>query len=60
LEAGAVGVVISGAGPTMLAVVDRSKSEPEAVADAMRRGFEAAGLASRCFVTKPGKGASTI
>jgi homoserine kinase len=60
LEAGAVGVVISGAGPTMLAVVDRSKSEPEAVADAMRRGFEAAGLASRCFVTKPGRGASTI
>jgi len=59
-EAGAAGVVISGAGPTMLAVVDRSRAEPEAVAEAMRRGFEAAGLASYCFVTKPGKGASTI
>jgi len=60
LEAGAAGVVISGAGPTMLAVVDRGKSEPEAVAEAMRKGFESAGLASHCFVTKPGRGASTI
>lgn len=60
LKEGAAGVVISGAGPTMLAVVDRSKAEPEAVAEAMCRGFEAAGLASHCFVTKPGRGASTI
>jgi homoserine kinase len=60
LEAGAAGVVISGAGPAMLAVVDGSRAEPEAVAEAMRRGFESAGLASHCFVTKPGRGASTI
>jgi len=60
LKAGAAGVVISGAGPTMLAAVDRSKVEPEAVAEAMRRGFESAGLTSHCYVTKPGRGASTI
>ncbi len=60
LEAGAAGVVISGAGPTMLAVVDKKAVKPEAVAEAMRRGFESAGLASQCFVTSPGKGASTV
>jgi homoserine kinase len=59
-KAGAAGVVISGAGPTMLAAVDRNKAEPEAVAEAMRRGFESAGLTSHCFVTKAGRGASTI
>ena len=60
LEAGAAGVVISGAGPTMLAVLDKSTSKPEAVAEAMRKGFESAGLASHCFVTRPGRGASII
>lgn len=60
LEAGAAGVVISGAGPTMLAVVDKMKVKPEDVAEAMRRGFESAGLSSHCFVTSPGKGASII
>lgn len=60
LEAGAAGVVISGAGPTMLAVVDRAAVNPEAVAEAMRRGFESVGLRSNCFVTSAGRGASTI
>ncbi|MFN3621727.1 MAG: homoserine kinase [Nitrososphaerales archaeon] len=60
LEAGAAGVVISGAGPTMLAVVDNKVAKPEDVAEAMRRGFKSAGLASHCFVTSAGKGASTI
>jgi len=59
-EAGAAGVVISGAGPTMLAVVDKTLVEPEAVSEAMRKGFEAAGLDSHCFVTRPGRGATTI
>lgn len=55
LEAGACGVTISGAGPAMIAIVDTSKVDPLKVAEAMREGFESAGVGAQAFSTKPGK-----
>jgi homoserine kinase len=57
LEAGAAGVCISGAGPSMLAVLDRSKQDARAVMDNMVAGFGEAGIESDGFVTKVGGGA---
>ncbi|MFQ6075867.1 MAG: homoserine kinase [Candidatus Bathyarchaeia archaeon] len=58
LEAGAEGVALSGAGPTMIAVVDPEKAEPRAVATAMGEAFEDAGVHCQTHVTKPTSGAS--
>ncbi|HIJ08552.1 TPA: homoserine kinase [Candidatus Bathyarchaeota archaeon] len=57
LEAGACGVAISGAGPAMIAIVDKRKANSGKVADAMKAGFESSGLRATSFATKPGKGA---
>jgi homoserine kinase len=57
LRAGACGVAISGAGPAMIAVVNRKKADARAVADAMRQGFESAGFSAAAFATRPGRGA---
>jgi homoserine kinase len=54
--AGAVGVAISGAGPALLAVVNKDKADSRRVALAMTEGFKAAGFESTAFATKPGKG----
>lgn len=58
LEAGAEGVALSGAGPTMIAVVDPARADPEAVAAAMGEAFEATGVRCRTYVTRPTSGAS--
>jgi homoserine kinase len=55
-SAGACGVTISGAGPTMLAVVNKEKVESQKVLMAMKEGFRIVGLDSTVFVTIPGKG----
>lgn len=57
LRAGACGVAISGAGPAVIAVVNKKKVDAAKVADAMRQGFESAGFSATAFATKPGKGA---
>ena len=57
LRAGACGVAISGAGPAMIAVVNKKKVDAQAVADAMRQGFEVAGFSATAFATRPGRGA---
>ncbi len=57
LRAGACGVAISGAGPAMIAVVNKKKADARAVADAMRQGFEVAGFSATAFATRPGRGA---
>jgi homoserine kinase len=59
-EAGAAGVCISGAGPSILAVVDRGKARPGAVLDAMVSSFERDGLKADGFVTRVGDGAREI
>ncbi|MFM8935743.1 MAG: homoserine kinase [Vulcanococcus sp.] len=51
LEAGAWGCVISGAGPSILALSPRDQAE--AVSRAMVRSWEAEGVASRAEVLKP-------
>jgi homoserine kinase len=60
LEAGAVGVSISGAGPSLVALVDRSRREPRTIAKAMIRGFAQNNVRSTCFVTRPAPGARII
>jgi homoserine kinase len=57
LRAGACGVAISGAGPAMIAVVNKKKADALAVAGAMRQGFESAGFSAAAFATRPGRGA---
>ncbi len=57
LNAGACGVTISGAGPAVLAVLNKRKAEATKVAEAMKQGFKTAGYDSTVITTKPGKGA---
>lgn len=60
LEAGASGVAISGAGPSMIAFVNEKKTKTSAVAQAMRDGFASANVDSEIIVTKIGKGARVL
>ena len=60
LDAGAEGVCISGAGPSMLAIVDKGRSEPEKVLEAMRSAFGEEGVKSSGYVTRIGKGARVV
>jgi len=56
LKAGACGVTVSGAGPAIIAIVNKKKANASKVASAMKEGFESAGLNATAFATKPGKG----
>jgi len=60
MASGAVGVGISGAGPTMLAFVDSSKASATAVLTAMKAGFTSSGVRADGFVTRIGKGARIL
>jgi homoserine kinase len=60
LNAGACGVTISGAGPAVIAVVNKKQNVAAKVAVAMKEGFKSAGCEATAFVTKPGKGVSII
>ena len=60
LKAGACGVAISGAGPSMVAFVNLKKVKAAKVAEAMKKGFASAGVGSEIIITKIGKGASVL
>ena len=60
LNAGALGVTISGAGPSMIAVVNKKTADAVKVAEAMREGFLLAGYDAIAFVTRPGRGAYVV
>ncbi|MCW4023860.1 MAG: homoserine kinase [Candidatus Bathyarchaeota archaeon] len=60
LAAGACGVAISGAGPSMLAIVNSKKVDAQKVAQALKEGFGSAGCDSTAFATKPGKGVCVV
>ena len=60
LEAGAEGAAISGAGPSMIAIVDNAKVRASSVAEAMRNAFKSAGVESRAITSKPARGAVII
>jgi homoserine kinase len=56
LKAGACGVAISGAGPAILAVVNKKSGDMAKVTVAMKEGFKSAGFEATAFATKPGRG----
>jgi homoserine kinase len=56
LKAGACGVAVSGAGPAMIAIVNKKKADASKIARAMKEGFESARLNATAFATRPGKG----
>ncbi|MDR2202747.1 MAG: homoserine kinase [Nitrososphaerota archaeon] len=60
LSAGALGVAISGAGPSMIAIVNKKTGDVARVAIAMREGFLSAGYDANAFATRPGKGAYVV
>jgi homoserine kinase len=60
LRAGACGVAISGAGPAMIAIVNKNKADAAKIADAMKEGFESAGFEATAFATRPGGGVSRM
>ena len=60
LNAGASGVAMSGAGPAVIAVVNRKREVADRVAAAMKEGFKSAGCDATAFVTRPGKGVSIL
>jgi len=56
LKAGACGVAISGAGPAMIAIVNKKRANSAKVAEAMKKAFESTGLKATAFATTPGRG----
>jgi homoserine kinase len=60
IEAGAAGVAISGAGPSLIGIVDRTIHDPLAVARAMVRGFSLNKTRSTWFVARSAHAASII
>jgi homoserine kinase len=58
LEAGAAGVSISGAGPSVIAIIDRRDHDPRLVGRAMLRGFAENNVRSTWFVARPAPGAT--
>ena len=60
IESGAAGVAISGAGPSVLALVDIEKSRMEDVAKAMKKAFEECGVKSQAICARPGTGARIV
>jgi homoserine kinase len=60
LKAGAAGVTISGAGPSIVAIVDRTAHNPQTIARAMARGFTSNRTRSTWFVAHPAPAASII
>lgn len=60
LKAGAEGVSISGAGPSIIALVDSRKASAMKVALAMRDAFKDIGIDSKPLCAKPGCGAHVI
>lgn len=60
IENGALGVAISGAGPSMIAVVDSKIVEAFKVAEAMKNAFEASGVGAEAHSAKPSKGAKIL
>ena len=58
-EAGAVGVTISGAGPSVVAFAD-GMGAIDPIQDAMRRGFESGGVECRTIPCRPAEGARLV
>jgi homoserine kinase len=59
-EAGAAGACLSGAGPSVLSVVDGRRADPEKVLKAVVESFEKRGVRAKGFVTTVGEGARIV
>jgi homoserine kinase len=59
MGAGALAVTISGAGPSMVALLKTSKNSKK-VAGAMLTGFKTAGVQGRTFICRPSRGARVV
>ena len=60
LEAGAAGVSISGAGPSLVALVDGNNQAPRSVAQAMVKAFARNNVRSTSFIARPALGATIV
>ena len=60
LRAGAAGVAISGAGPSLIALLDKNRRNPQSVASAIVSGFRQARIESRSFITEPAPAAMIV
>ncbi|MEM2083531.1 MAG: homoserine kinase [Nitrososphaerota archaeon] len=60
LKNGAAGVAISGAGPSIIALVDSSKIEAMKIAECMKELFEKNGIKAEAYVSKIGKEARLL
>jgi homoserine kinase len=60
LQAGAAGISISGAGPSLVALVDRKSHEPRLIAQAMVKAFARNNVRSTSFVARPASGARIV
>jgi len=60
LESGAAGVAISGAGPSVLALVNIEERRMDIVAEAMKEAFEEFGIGSQAICARPGPGARIV
>ncbi len=60
LESGASGVAISGAGPSMIALVNSKRTKALSVAEKMKRAFESSGVRAEAYAAKPDEGARII
>jgi homoserine kinase len=58
--AGAAGVCLSGAGPSMLAIVDKGQSKPRKVLESMVDAFGSHKVEAGGFVTSVGRGARVV
>ena len=59
IHAGALGVTISGAGPSIIAFTSRS-SNPKKICNAMEKGFMSVKIKSSTVICKPSKGATIV
>lgn len=60
LKAGASGAALSGAGPTVIAIVDPKRADAAGVAKAMEEAFRERGIASKSYVAKASEGAKVV
>jgi len=60
MESGAAGVAISGAGPSVLALVNTEERRMEEVSKAMQEAFEDSGVKSQAICARPGPGGKIV
>ena len=56
IKSGALGVAISGAGPSMIALSDKTKKDSGKIGEQMVAAFKNEGIKAKYYVTKVGDG----